>query len=141
MKTLIYTTIITMLILGTIKISGIKLLYVTSNSMKPTFQKNDLLISVPIKSVAVGNIVSFIYKHSVYSHRIISIEVTEGKSLIRTKGDNNKDRDPDPVLEKEILGKVVFVIPLHAIKMDTALYILYPIIGYLLGFIFLYLHI
>lgn len=141
MKMLIYTIIITALVVGTARISGIKILYVTSDSMKPSFQKGDLLISVPTKKLEVGNIVNFLYKRNVYSHRIISIEAGEDTDLMHTKGDGNKDRDPDPVLEKEILGKIVFVIPLHLIKIDTSLYLLYPVIGYLLGFIFLYLHI
>ena len=44
-------------------------------------------------------------------HRVVEIKHEGNTKLFVTKGDANKDIDPEPVHPSQITGKVVFVIP------------------------------
>lgn len=90
----------------------IKPIVILSGSMYPLFKEGDLVIVKKCNSdeLSVGDVME--YKKENYSviHRIISISIKNGKKIIITKGDNNKDID-NPVYEEQVVGKMEFIIP------------------------------
>ncbi|GAA2676926.1 MULTISPECIES: signal peptidase I [Actinosynnema] len=68
-------------------------------SMKPAYNPGDLLITraTPVSQLAVGDVVVLPrpdMEGERYAHRVISLNTSEGKTVVRTKGDNNTDPDP-----------------------------------------------
>jgi len=84
------------------------LLAVTSKSMAPTLNVGDLLVVRGTSSVEVGDIVAFRRGSDIVVHRVYN--VTENGII--TKGDAYSQPDPWIIQRDEILGKVVFSIPL-----------------------------
>lgn len=107
---------------------------VLTGSMKPTINPGDIVITVPVKSRTpqVGDIVTYQARRfngegvGVFTHRIIAGDV---KSGFIVKGDNNPSPDIQKPKTKDILGIVVFTIPIfgHLIT-PRALAILIPTI-------------
>ena len=96
-----------------ISLFGYKAYIITTNSMEPTINSGDTLITQNIKEedLQVGDIITFKKKGVVISHRITDIEEKEGKKLYSTKGDNNTVEDLEKVEYSEIKGKAVLTIP------------------------------
>ena len=94
-------------------IFGIYMFHIVSESMEPTFYKNDLAIvkSCNTEELKVGDIITFKQEDRVISHRISEIVKEKGEEQFVTKGDNNEVADIEPVDTQNIYGKVVFVIP------------------------------
>lgn len=93
-----------------IKPFGIQILIVSSNSMKPEFQKNDIIIIKEEKEYNIGDIVTFIDKEgNLVTHRIIE----KYENAFYTKGDNNNTKDEPKISYSEISGKVIFTIKLR----------------------------
>ncbi len=92
-------------------IFGIYMFNIVSESMEPTFYKDDLAIvkSCNIEELKVGDIITFRQEDRIISHRISKIE-KESEEFI-TKGDNNEVEDVEPVDEQNIYGKVEWIIP------------------------------
>ena len=70
-----------------------------SGSMAPDIRTGDLVVDVaePADAVRPGQVLSFkapTAGHPVTTHRVISVERRDGKTLIRTKGDANPNADP-----------------------------------------------
>jgi len=81
---------------------------VVSDSMRTTFEKNDLvLIENFDHSYKIGDIIMFIEPFTLRptTHRIIRIE----KGVVRTAGDFTGVMDGWKINEKDILGKVVLI--------------------------------
>lgn len=94
---------------GISHILGYAPISVQSNSMVPTFEQGDLIISKMIDEnteLKVGDVITFETviegEDANNTHRIIKIEEEQGVTLYRTKGDNNPDPDEDPVLRESI---------------------------------------
>lgn len=94
---------------GISHILGYAPISVQSNSMVPTFEKGDLIISKMIDEntqLNVDDVITFATviegEKANNTHRIIKIEEEQGVTLYRTKGDNNPDPDEDPVLRESI---------------------------------------
>ncbi len=104
----------------------VPLAVVTSTSMYPTLGIGDLVIieGVKINEIKVGDIIIFKPRYYSYPiiHRVVRIIETNGKIIIKTKGDNNLSVDPWDVTEDLILGRVIEIngVPLKV-----------PFIGYL----------
>ncbi|KKS03489.1 MAG: Signal sequence peptidase [candidate division WWE3 bacterium GW2011_GWD2_42_11] len=127
-----YPIILIVLLSIAAKLCGVSLFYVLTESMKPAAGKGDAVITVPVRKVKIGDIISFEQTQSVITHRVISIHNETGGTYFITKGDNNTYDDPFPVSGKEILGKVIFVIPSG--KIINIHYV--PVLYWLLGFTF-----
>jgi len=88
---------------------------VGSGSMRPLMNTGDvaIIIDVPINAIKQGDIIQFRAKdgHFTIMHRVVEIKQEGNTKLFVTKGDANKDVDPEPVHPSQITGKVVFVIP------------------------------
>ena len=92
---------------------GLKLFRITSNSMDPQFNIDDVVVSKKVNSseLNIGDIISFESNQEVVTHRIIGVEKTGKDSIYITKGDNNEIEDLKKVSYNQIKGKVVKVLP------------------------------
>lgn len=97
------------ILLAIVIIMGLKLvspMVVISDSMKPEFQRGDMIIVQSIfLTPAVGDIITFSLKNKNYdvSHRVISIS----NSAIITKGDNNPRKDDFDTKPENIKAKAI----------------------------------
>ena len=115
---LILALLITVLVFSSDRNNGVANLFgfmpmtVESDSMKPTFKKNDLIIVKEIddvKSLKKDDVITFWTiidgQKQKNTHRIVDI-VKEGKSIsFITRGDNNAIDDEVPVAAGDIIGK------------------------------------
>lgn len=107
--------------------TSVPLAAVTSGSMTPTIKRGDLLVveGVNASNLHVGDII--VYRTSdpylageLIVHRIIKVNLVDGKVVgYITKGDNNLQSDaaagfepPTGIPPQDVVGKVVFVVPL-----------------------------
>ena len=83
---------------------------VVSDSMEPILHRGDLLFVLNSEDPQVGDIV--IYQRSDVKYTIVHriIEINEDGYI--TKGDNNPTADPYVVKREQIVGKVLFAVPL-----------------------------
>lgn len=83
---------------------------VVSESMEPILHRGDLLFVLNADDPKVGDIV--IYQRSDVKYTIVHriIEINENGYII--KGDNNPAPDPGIVKKEQIIGKVLFAVPL-----------------------------
>ncbi|MBU4482192.1 signal peptidase I [Candidatus Parcubacteria bacterium] len=91
-----------------------KVLTVLSGSMQPAIKTGSLVIVKPVAEYKINDIITFgkISKTEVpTTHRIFDIKLQEGKPIYITKGDANNSPDMKEVLQKQIIGKVLFSIP------------------------------
>ena len=95
---------------------GNDIMVIKSDSMVPALMPHDLIIvqSTDIDDIKEGDIITFdshMQGIGIIAHRVIAIEDDDGKLGIDTKGDNVEQPDPWTVHEKDLIGKVVDVIP------------------------------
>lgn len=80
---------------------------VLSNSMKPTFEKGDLLIVRKVETEPkIGDVVIYQGGKSLVVHRVIAYD----NGLVTTKGDANSAEDP-VFTEDKVLATMAFVVP------------------------------
>lgn len=94
-------------------ILGIYMFNIVSESMEPTFYKNDLAVvrKCQLNELKKGDIITFKQDDRIISHRILQITKEKGDIRFITKGDNNEVADKDAVLPNDVYGKVCFIIP------------------------------
>ncbi len=94
-------------------IFGIYMFHIVSESMQPTFYKDDLAIvkRCNLEELQKGDIITFKQEDRIISHRISEITYKKGEKQFITKGDHNEVEDLEPVNLQNIYGKVVFIIP------------------------------
>jgi signal peptidase len=93
-------------------VPGYNLYLVRSESMRPTINLGDLIVTGPpgrpiAGEAKPGTVITFEYNNELVTHRIHSIE---GQTLI-TKGDAVEDPDPWPVSMSDIRGVYLFKVP------------------------------
>ena len=91
---------------------GYDLFFIHSESMKPSLNLGDLVVTGPVKGllspeIKSGTIITYKQGKDMVTHRVLSIK---GNTLI-TKGDANEDPDPAPVQMSDIVGIYLFKIP------------------------------
>ena len=93
-------------------ILGIYMFNIVSESMEPTFYKDDLVVvrKCSEKELKKGDIITFKQEDKTISHRIDGITKEKGEIKFITKGDNNEVRDQELVEVQDIYGKVLFSI-------------------------------
>lgn len=101
---------------GSPKFLGYELKTVLSGSMEPTFKTGSIIAVKPAKDKAdfkKGDIITFkADEKMIVTHRIVKVEKSGGQVLYRTKGDNNKTADLNPVLSQNVIAKYTgFTIP------------------------------
>ena len=91
---------------------GYSLYLVRSESMRPTLNLGDLIITGPPNElsnggVGTGTIITYEYQSELVTHRVKSVE---GQTLV-TKGDAVEDPDPWAVSMSDIRGIYLFKVP------------------------------
>lgn len=91
-------------------IFGIYMFNIVSESMEPTFYKDDLVIvkRCKMQELQKGDIITFKQDDRTISHRMIAITQEDGEFKFITKGDNNDILDKEKVEMKDVYGKVLF---------------------------------
>lgn len=113
---------------------GNDIMIVTSTSMIPTLQPNDLLIvqKTEIDKITVGDIIVFnshVEGIGVVAHRVIEQFEDNGVIIIKTQGDNTREADTWIVRDEDLVGKVVGNISLIGILLvEPVRYILVAVI-------------
>ena len=94
-------------------IFGIYMFNIVSESMEPTFYKDDLVIvkRCKMQELKKGDIITFKQDDRTISHRMIAITQENGEFKFITKGDNNDILDKETVEMKDVYGKVLVSIP------------------------------
>lgn len=92
------------------KAIGFRTYSILSGSMEPEIKTGDLVIvkSANFNQVEVGDVITFKYEGNIVTHRVID-KTEEG---FMTKGDNNNIEDTEIVSSDNLIGKVLFHIPL-----------------------------
>ena len=93
------------------------------------------------KTLKIGDIISYKQnnKGPIITHRITDISFTHGQYFFYTKGDNNEEKDPQPISEKEIIGKVIASIPYLGIVVfnkNKLFFIISILLGFISGVVF-----
>ena len=85
---------------------------IASGSMQPTMNPGDIAIvaKVPTDTIKPGDIIQYITPDATIIHRVIDTTGSKGSKVFVTKGDANTQPD-DPILQSQVLGKVLFTIP------------------------------
>lgn len=93
-------------------ILGIYMFNIVSESMEPTFYKDDLVVvrKCSVKNLQKGDIITFKQDDRIISHRIDGITKEKGEVKFITKGDHNEVRDQELVNVQDVYGKALFSI-------------------------------
>ena len=96
-----------------INIFGYKSFIIKTNSMEPTIDINDVIITKKVQEeeIKVQDIITFIKDNEVITHRITKIENEENIKKYTTKGDNNNIEDSFKITYDNIEGKHILTIP------------------------------
>ena len=82
--------------------------------MAPKLHRGDVVFvkDIPFEELEKGDVVTVRFKsrEGTYTHRIVSIDYD--KKEIRTAGDNTNTIDMESAADSQIIGKVIFSIPL-----------------------------
>ncbi|MCF0126188.1 MAG: signal peptidase I [Clostridia bacterium] len=92
-----------------IGIFPVKPVAIASGSMYPQIHVGDVVIikKCNANDVTVKDIIEYRKDKETYVHRIIEKNQKDGSYTFITKGDNNNTPDSDPVLENQLIGKVI----------------------------------
>lgn len=105
--------LLALLLMGA-KVIGFKTYSVISPSMKPSYNVGDLVYvkKVDPQTIQVGDAITFVLDENltVATHRVVGIDLAT--EHFTTKGDANDTPDANPVHFKNLVGKVVFKLPL-----------------------------
>ncbi len=102
---------------GVPSILGLRLLSIQTNSMSPTFNEGDLIVSTKVKPDALrpDDIITYWTvidgERVLNTHRIETIYDGGGYLIFETKGDANTSVDPLTVHERELVGQYKVRVP------------------------------
>ena len=113
---------------------GNQVMVISSTSMLPVLQPNDLIIveSVTTNQIKEGDIITFEshMEFGIVAHRAVGFHEEHGEILIATKGDNIEEPDSWLVSDEDIIGKVIEIIPKMGILLvDPVRYSLIAVIA------------
>jgi len=75
--------------------------------MSPSINKGDLVIALKQSEYKIDDIISFKSKNEIVTHRLVA----KDSGQFATKGDANESLDFGLFLKKDILGKIVIIVP------------------------------
>lgn len=98
------------------RVIGAEPFTVISGSMEPTIPTGSIVVSKHVEAgeVTFGDVVTYQLKSGeplTVTHRVVAVDVVEGKTRYRTQGDANNAEDPLPVRPEQIRGVVTYHIP------------------------------
>jgi signal peptidase I len=94
-------------------VGGLQLLAVTSASMEPTIPVGAVVgvRPVPAADLKVGDIITFVNPSSpdvLVTHRVVSLDMRDGQTMLTTKGDANDSADALSAPANRAVGRVEF---------------------------------
>ncbi|MHB1330627.1 MAG: signal peptidase I [Minisyncoccota bacterium] len=104
-------------------IGGVSVKIVQSGSMEPSIKVGSIVVVRPTTDYNTGDVITFgedTQKEVPTTHRIVDERIVGGEVLYSTKGDANDDVDPQEVSKDEVIGKVIFSIPILGYILDFA---------------------
>ena len=106
---LIASLILVVLVAGIFKY---KLIAIATDSMKDTYARGDAVLIEYLKpeEIKVGEVMVFRHSNKVITHRVIDIKNKGNKIYYNTKGDANSSPDGYVTEDKDVIGRVDFVI-------------------------------
>lgn len=123
---LVFISVGGLLLVSSFDVPGVNLdaRVVQTGSMEPAIGTGSVVFIRPEAVYTVGDIITFDRRESgleiPVTHRVIETRITEGQMVYLTKGDANESQDLNPVYKDEVLGKVLFHIPLIGYLLDIA---------------------
>ena len=92
-------------------VGGYQSFVVQSGSMEPAIMTGDIIVSQRSSVYGLNDVITF-HNNSgdIITHRIVAVDKSSG-SQYSTKGDANRTGDDDLILDNQVIGKVVLVIP------------------------------
>ncbi|WP_040208565.1 signal peptidase I SipW [Neobacillus jeddahensis] len=104
---------------------GYQLKTVLSGSMEPTFMTGSIIAVKPVEnptSLKKDDIITFREaENKLITHRIVEVNKNGDQTMYVTKGDNNENKDGDPVLSQNVVAKYSgFTIPYVGYFLDYA---------------------
>ncbi len=102
---------------------NIEVKIVKSGSMEPTILTGSIVVVKPAATYAINDVVTFgedTARQIPTTHRIISASGDFSSQTFTTKGDANEEADPQPVMQRDIIGKVVLAVPYAGYVLDFA---------------------
>lgn len=113
MRKLLEYSLVIIIVLAVLGVFPIQFYAVTSGSMEPTIATGSVvLVNKTQKQVETGDVITFLSGQQAVTHRVIAVEETESGPLYTTQGDANNAIDPGQRTPDQIVGKVLFGIPL-----------------------------
>ncbi|RFU65366.1 signal peptidase I SipW [Peribacillus glennii] len=109
--TMIYLVVSSKIAGGTPKIMGHELMTVLSGSMEPGIKTGSIIAVKPVEDPAKfkkGDVITFKAAddpNTLITHRIMEVQTVDSTVQYVTKGDNNKSKDPSPVLAANVVGE------------------------------------
>jgi signal peptidase I len=108
---------------GEPSILGYQLKTVLSGSMEPTFKTGSIIAIKPLQNtndLRKGDIITFhLDEENLATHRIIEVIKTDNQVMYKTKGDNNKSADSNPVVSQNVIAKYTgFTLPYMGYLID-----------------------
>ena len=125
LKVIFYTAIIigsVSIIVTSLNVFGFQSFIVKSGSMETQIHTGSVVVDHVSTDYKLKDIITFKITGSqdTVTHRIVNVSQKSGVTSYQVKGDANQTPDPDPVLKTNVVGKVLFSLPL---------------LGYLIAFI------
>jgi signal peptidase len=95
-------------------IFGFRNFTVLTGSMTPAIAPGDMIISKEVMplSINVGDVITYKENDTIITHRVIEKKEENENYVFITKGDANNIKDENYIKENQIIGKIVFKIPL-----------------------------
>lgn len=124
----------------------VKPLVVQTGSMSPSIPTGSLIVVWEKGTDGAGvnyveeDVITFEKNNSLVSHRIVNVVRQEKEKYFQTKGDANTDNDSQLIADKDVIGKVVFAVPLvgklvNFIKQPVGftLLVVIPVVAFILS--------
>lgn len=113
---LIAIVVLVAILLAGVRLVGFDVYTVLSGSMEPAYHVGGLVYvkDVAATDIATGDVITFsLNADTVATHRVVAVVTDEPDGLyFQTKGDANDIVDANLVHENNVVGKVMFAIPL-----------------------------
>lgn len=145
---LVVAVVILAVLIAGVRVFGITPFKVLTGSMEPNYPVGSMIYiknNVDAGSLEIGDTITFNFNDSYATHRIVDIRDSEedpGTLEFQTKGDANKLTDGKWVQESDIVGKLLFSIPVFGffanyIQTPPGCYVSIAVCGALVIFVFL----
>ena len=108
-----WTVVIILVVWFGLGIFPIKPVGVLTGSMVPNYNIGDFVLiqKCSAKDIKIDDVIEYRRNNFSVIHRVIEKYEENGKIFFITKGDNNDSKDPEPVSQEQLQGKVIARVP------------------------------